>query len=583
MKQRLRTMICLFICTMLLSGSFVVQAEEEQVKISDKEYQVSLMDANSIFISNQKSASGKVGTKVFLTYTVENVTKNLADVTGIVATNNPMEGYPYANDGRIEYENGSVLFEEGYTYVYAFEITEDGLAYRCAKMKGEEAKYISFANFQESENASGAYKHFGIWLDGGAGAGVSALLNHVRCYDAEGNDLGVQFNRSTAMMQDEANKLLDVHLTVDTSYSFTMNEASTVAIGNKYFTDSDVVYMEYEVEDVKDKTIQQGTLCAETLITSSGYPFAGGKGLVMLMEYQPDDEKPLLKEGAKYFICFSKKEDGFDAMVQCTLNGNTETFSFPYPAGAYNQKFGFFGLWFGDGPENAFSANFKNFKCYDSKGNNLGVQLSRGTTQIILHGDSEDYSSSKATYFCKENQTFLVLADEKKVVKQLGSEKTEGTYKILNRDELYLSIEGGKEAYKYTAMIITDEQGNEYKRLNEKKVTFVTGNEKTVVQTTAENGYRVIQPDDPKKEGNTFKGWYLNNDTAFDFDTVITESVTLYAKWQDGDGNEYLAVDTMLKADVPMIISITASLTVLSTGVIGCITIARRRKQHGKG
>ena len=253
MKQRWKKGICLVFGLLLLCGSFTVQAEEE-VKVSDKEYMVSLMDANSIFISNQKAVSGKVGTKVFLTYTVEQVTKNAADITGVVATNNPMEGYPYAKDGRIEYANESVLFEEGYTYVYGFEITEDGLSYRCAKMKGKEAKYINFTNFQESADASGAYKHFGIWADGGAGAGVSAILNHVRCYDAQGNDLGVQFNRSTAMMQDEANKLLDVHLTVDTSYSFTMEEASTVAIGNKYVTDSDVVYMEYEVEDEDSRT-----------------------------------------------------------------------------------------------------------------------------------------------------------------------------------------------------------------------------------------------------------------------------------------------------------------------------------------
>lgn len=582
MKQRWKKGICLVFALLLLCGSFTVQAEEE-VKVSDKEYMVSLMDANSIFISNQKAVSGKVGTKVFLTYTVEHVTKNAVDITGVVATNNPMEGYPYAKDGRIEYANESVLFEEGYTYVYGFEITDNGLSYRCAKMKGKEAKYINFTNFQESADASGAYKHFGIWADGGAGAGVSAILNHVRCYDAQGNDLGVQFNRSTAMMQDEANKLLDVHLTVDTSYSFTMEEASTVAIGNKYVTDSDVVYMEYEVEDVQDKTIQQGTLCAETLITSSGYPFAGTNGLVMLMEYKPDDEKPLLKEGAKYFICFSKKEDGFDAMVQCTLNGKTETFSFPYPAGAYNQKFGFFGLWFGDGPENAFSAKFKNFKCYDAEGNNLGVQLSRGSTQITLYGEPEDYSLSEATYFCKENQTFLVLADEQKVVKQVGSKKTEGTYKILNRDELYLSLKDGKEAYDYTAMVIRDEEGNEYKRLNDKKVTFVTGEEKIVEQATAANGYRVMKPEDPKKEGHTFKGWYLNNDTAFDFDTVVAESITLYAKWQDGDGNEYLAVDQLGKADVAMVLGIAVSAVILAAGITGCMMIVRRRKQHGKG
>ena len=121
MKQRVKTSICLLICAILLCGSITVNAADEQIKISDKEYLVSLMDANSIFISNHKAVSGEVGSKVFLTYTVDEVTKNVATQNGVIGTMDHIEGYPYSKEGRLDYVSKSVLFEEGYTYVFRFE------------------------------------------------------------------------------------------------------------------------------------------------------------------------------------------------------------------------------------------------------------------------------------------------------------------------------------------------------------------------------------------------------------------------------------------------------------------------------
>ena len=43
-------------------------------------------------------------------------------------------------------------------------------------------------------------------------------------------------------------------------------------------------------------------------------------------------------------------------------------------------------------------------------------------------------------------------------------------------------------------------------------------------------GAKATKPADPTKEGYVFAGWY-NGETAYDFDAVVTGSITLTAKW----------------------------------------------------
>ena len=93
-KSRLKC-ICMLLCAMLLSSNLPVQAEDEQIKISDKEYAVKLDDATALFLSNEKQVSGEVGSKVFLTYTVESVTKNTAAQSGFIGTMDNKAEYPY--------------------------------------------------------------------------------------------------------------------------------------------------------------------------------------------------------------------------------------------------------------------------------------------------------------------------------------------------------------------------------------------------------------------------------------------------------------------------------------------------------
>ena len=44
---------------------------------------------------------------------------------------------------------------------------------------------------------------------------------------------------------------------------------------------------------------------------------------------------------------------------------------------------------------------------------------------------------------------------------------------------------------------------------------------------------RFAEPEDPTREGYVFDGWYLdeNFETPYSFNTVVTDDITLYAKW----------------------------------------------------
>ena len=64
-------------------------------------------------------------------------------------------------------------------------------------------------------------------------------------------------------------------------------------------------------------------------------------------------------------------------------------------------------------------------------------------------------------------------------------------------------------------------------------VTFVYGEDRTETVTLEEAG-PVAKPANPTKDGYTFTGWYLG-DNLYDFNTVVTASITLNAVFEEED------------------------------------------------
>ena len=69
-------------------------------------------------------------------------------------------------------------------------------------------------------------------------------------------------------------------------------------------------------------------------------------------------------------------------------------------------------------------------------------------------------------------------------------------------------------------------------------VTFDIDGNVSCTQSAQENNFKAIKFKDPYKKGYIFAGWYTKNADneyeLFDFDTTITENITLYAKWIPG-------------------------------------------------
>ena len=60
----------------------------------------------------------------------------------------------------------------------------------------------------------------------------------------------------------------------------------------------------------------------------------------------------------------------------------------------------------------------------------------------------------------------------------------------------------------------------------------VNGGKEEIKSQAIEEGKTATKPENPTKDGYTFDGWYLN-DKAYDFNTKITATITLKAKWKE--------------------------------------------------
>jgi len=64
--------------------------------------------------------------------------------------------------------------------------------------------------------------------------------------------------------------------------------------------------------------------------------------------------------------------------------------------------------------------------------------------------------------------------------------------------------------------------------------TFDSNEGSAVSAQTIDYGDVAVEPADPTLDANTFDGWFTDDSTfleAYDFATVVTENVTVYAKW----------------------------------------------------
>ena len=571
--------IFISLTSMFLIPTTNVQAAN--VKPSNEDYELSFKGFDTFF---GNATPVEFGTEVYLTYTVEEIREdNASTQNGVIATDQPEAAYPYLEGGILQSSNTAPLLEKGATYFFRFKYTEEqGFEYVAAKSKGDESKYIVFDS--STANAKGYEftdkpKHFGVWF----GGIVSVRLKNVRCYTENGKDLGVLAPKhydslmDTVKSMSKANKL-------NHSYTVKVTDGRNVAISNKVPTDANTVYMEYTVKSNDSKITQYG-LINHTDPTRE-YPHSG-HGQILVESLWENGELVsgpgyLLQEGASYIIRFERKAQYFLALIQKTYKGKTEMKEPTSTYGDYILGAQYFAFWSGEGANCPITFELENFKCYDADLNNLAVTAnstasSNKPVEIVHYGELEDYTGCEAMYYSKDTNAIIALYADK-TAKVTRDGKTEYIVYSIVESTLILQFPDRQEEYEYFYQGFTDNEGRRYVRLAGYYVTFETGTDEKIERQKIDGavGYRATKPEMPVKEGAEFLGWFTSDDTEFDFDTIVDESITLYAKWSDAE--EYLAIDA-LGSIPPVAIPVAISLVIIVAGVVCGTMIDKKGKK----
>ncbi len=560
-------------------------AAAANVTPSQSSYTVSAQDINSgLFISNRISTDTRVGAEYFMTYTVKSLTvkgQESVHQQGVIGTNVPGVAFPYTTPergkgGTMNFDRNEALTEVGKTYFIKFTITREGYDYVMGWAKEDDSRYITFTDkVNEVTNNLG---YFGVWFDFGFDYYDMELIK-VHCYDKYGNDLGVQTNR------EQVNVYVDYPMAKDTevehSYDIKVTDKVLMFIGNKYLPTSDTVYIEYTVKSGNRTKVEQ----AGFILTDGpylGFPYLNG---YMSYNQFPRDLNtmtpgPLLEEGASYIIRFERRNDRLQVTGEKTVNGKTTLLEMKAEYGEYIKSQNYMGLWLCGMNEHPNSFELVDFKCYDSNKKNLGVWLNLGG-EITHYGALENFETLDGIFYNKENNTFIELYnDATAAIVDAEENRKEAVWSISDAMELTVIVGEQQFTYDYLYTHITDSEGKTWNRLVDYTVTFDTGKGSEVAAQTVglEQGHRAAKPQDPTLEGNTFVCWCTSDGEEYDFDSIVTGSTTLYAKWKN---TEYQKMDIEQQEDssLPMIL---IGAVVLLVGIVVAAVLILRGKKHAK-
>lgn len=564
-----------FIVSMMLCA-LAITVSADGVKPSTVNYNVFLNVSEDVFVCNEKEIGYEPGTEYFMTYTVKK-SGGGPKQQGVVGTADYTRSYPYDGGGFMNYDFNKELLKEGYTYFLKFTITEDGYEYSVARATPTtEPEYVYLT--MEWGKKTDKMQHFGVWFSIGK---TNAELEKVRFYDREGNDLGVYVEKKDGFALKEG-EYLKKNSAVPYRYDITVKKQSNVALGHAKLPVSSKVYMEYTVKSVEKAFTQEGIGISKEI--KGGYPYS----MLRYNGYEADtDGRLLLDVGAEYILCMERIEDqGFNVYVQKKKDGKTSIHTFNIK---YFSKFDgtaeYFMLWFGEKVQSSFELTDVRF--YDEKANDLGFQtnLESGIT-VRKRGPLEDYSYCEATYYCEETGNTLKLYKDKTLeFMEQGAVSTKGTYSINEQD---MTVKIGKENKKYNFMYhkIVNEQEQAYKRLYNYNLTFVTGTKEEVpIQYFSnENGYYATRPENPELKGYEFVEWCLADGSKYDFDTIVTESAIVYAKFSGDGGVVYVSNEEIpQEMSSNLLFPIVVGAVLLITGGVVCAVLIGKKGKRNDG
>lgn len=499
----------------------------DAVTASDKEYDVFMFGLNTFFC-NKIPGSAAIGTEYFMKYTVKSA-RDVPIQHGLVGTDDPTQGFPYENGGLFRGSNDAMhMLDVGATYYIRFEVAEGGFHYNITREKDGKLEDLYMDSYYGE--ATDKMQYFGVWF---GASSMYAEFTNVRCYDANGKDLGIQILGDRGCVVDRS-VVLAKDQELSRYYSIQVNDQYNISISHLRAPTTEDVYLEYTVESGDYFFNQLGMGLSNSPDTETPH---GERGHLKLNSYENgSSEIDLLEPGASYIFRMIRNEKNFDVVVQKTKGDNREIIGLKEWYGPdFDPESAFYYLWFGYEAHMKGSFTLTNVKFYDGNKNDLGIQCSKPAV-ITQYGEVPDYAGCEATYYCRETEASMALYADQTVKLLENGQTKEGTYQVA--DNVMTVTYGTDEVeYDYLYNRITNKEGHVFHRLYTYKVSFVTGTSGEIPAQvlSPKTGYYAMKPTDPVKDGRLFEGWYTSNGMLFDFDHIVTESVSLYAKFQGED------------------------------------------------
>ena len=576
-KIKLKRCITLIIAVIMTVSMFSRQLLTVSAVVpSNVDYRV-FLNGTKIFIHNEKSLSTELGTEYYFTYTVESVVKKSA-INGIIVSADASRNFPYTEGGFMRYQpKESVLLDEGSTYFVKVTVASGGFRYDITRAKDDTLEQIVLE--KTVGDATDKVKYTGLWL---YDSNTEATLKNFRFYDKDGNDLGVTYHCGSGTVDViKQNIHFGKATDIDHRYEVTVDNKFNIAISNAKVPTTSDVYIQYKVESAEYALKQYGVALSNS--PESEYPH--GKGIIKCITYPSEiSSVDLLEPGAEYVIKIERYESDYTVTVQKTNGGKSELLVISKAYGEYKRDFDYISLWFGTGEHSKAKFTLTDLLIYDANRNNLGVQTNVAST-IKHFGELEDYAGCEATYYCKENSSFIALYKDNTMKFTSGGTTEEAIYKV-SKNVLSARFSSGSKEYNYLFKRITDSENNVYERLYTYKVRFVTDCDIEIPEQILSNvtGYLVSKPTDPELKGCKFEGWVTSDDKEFDFNQVIVESMTLYAKWAGNVGAEYTAPKSTNTSLLRYGLLVCAGIVFAAGAFGGFIFIKKGRKENvGKG
>ena len=157
-------------------------------KSAEHAYEFTVEDKITLAISNLKYTKSDT---VFLEYEIKSFKGDMQQ-TGVILTNNPTAAYPYLTGGMyLDNQSTGEMTKVGAKYLVRLKKTDEGFQVTAKYTLNGRDTYVGFP--EQFGGFDTKYGYVAMWFATGT---MSGEFVNVKCYDADGKNLGIQTNHS---------------------------------------------------------------------------------------------------------------------------------------------------------------------------------------------------------------------------------------------------------------------------------------------------------------------------------------------------------------------------------------------------